>query len=423
MNLAQITSLLACGALSWACTTVREGAHPELPTWAHRPSFSMHLTYSRNLVAASREEGEPYERGQPELDGEGHRIFVGSSDHGLYAIDAADGHTLWRFETLGPVQSEPLYEPVEDVVYFGSNDGALYKVRAEDGALVWRFSTNAEVARRPTLSAGTLLFVNANDTLVAADPATGEPRWTQHRPPATGMEVAGHSAAVVAGDTVYFAYSDGNVAAYDVATGEERWQPIDLSAETEQLVGAVPKYLDVDTTPVPSTVGGTNAIFTGAYEGGVFALDAATGSQIWSNPNVKSVSDLYLWQEPARPDPNGTGVPRPARRFLIACTGTTGIWALDPESGVKVWQQDLPIGGISRPVEVHGALMVSTTKHGLFLLSPIDGSVIDGIHTDLGFSMNPAALGSRAFIVTNGGELLALSVEPPQARRRERAWY
>ena len=48
---------------------------------------------------------------------------------------------------------------------------------------------------------------------------------------------------------------------------------------------------------------------------------------------------------------------------------------------------------MSAPVPIAGALLVSTTLHGLYLLSPIDGSVIDGIHTGAGFSMAPAVHG------------------------------
>ena len=111
-------------ALLSGCESLRTGANPEVPLWVHHPSWAMDLEYSRNVVARTRREGEPYERGQPELDIRGRRVFVGSSDHGLYALRATDGHELWRFETLGFVQCEPLYDPNEDVVYFGSNDGA-----------------------------------------------------------------------------------------------------------------------------------------------------------------------------------------------------------------------------------------------------------------------------------------------------------
>jgi outer membrane protein assembly factor BamB len=172
----------------FGCSSLRSGADPELPLWVHRASGSLQVSFKRNLVAASRRTGEPYERGQVEIDPAHGRIFVGSSDQGLYALRADDGAALWRFETLGFVQSAPLYDPGEDVLYFGSNDGALYKVNAKNGELAWRFMTNAEVSRKPVLSNGVLFLTNANDTLLAIESSSGKLLWHQHRTPAAGME-------------------------------------------------------------------------------------------------------------------------------------------------------------------------------------------------------------------------------------------
>ena len=58
-------------------------------------------------------------------------------------------------------------------------------------------------------------------------------------------------------------------------------------------------------------------------------------------------------------------------------------------------------------------LRPSGSRLGLFLLSPLGGELIDGVHFADGSSMTPAAYGSRAFVMTNGGALLGLHVIPP----------
>ncbi len=398
---------------AFGCDVTRGGAHPDLPTFVTRPNGALSVIYDRRVLAESRIVGEPYERGQAELDLVNRRVFVGSSDHGLYAIRAEDGSVLWRFETLGFVNCAPLYSRGEDAVYFGSNDGALYKVAARDGRLLWRFMTNAEVSRRPVLEEGLLYVMNANDTLLALEPATGKLRWHQHRSPAMGMEVSGYSGPAFWRGKVFAGFSDGTVAAFDSVTGAERWAPVDLAAEVEATTGEAPQYLDVDTTPVPETIEAGPAVFVGSYAGGVFALDAETGSQIWSNPGVKGVTELTLWKQAAHRGPSGDP-PSPARRLLLAASGTTGLWALDPESGAEVWRRTLPRGGFSAPVPIQGALLVSASRLGVFLLSPLGGELIDGIHMVDGSSMTPAAAGARAYVLTNGGRLLSLQVEAPQ---------
>lgn len=413
MRRALLMAMLVAAA-TLGCESLRFGANPEGPTWRYRPSGSLSVIYKKRLLADDRLHGEAYERGQPELDVAGRRVFVGTRDRGLHAISAVDGASLWRFETVGAVQCRPLYDREQDVVYFGSNDGALYKVRARTGELIWRFATNAEVARRPVLHGGRLYVVNANDTVIAIDAKTGARIWSQHRTPALGMEVAGYAGPLVWRGKVYAGFSDGTVTAFDALTGDERWQPVDLSAEAEQSLGEIPTYLDVDTTPVPDILESGPVVFVGSYQGGVHALDADTGTTLWSNTNVVGLSDLELWSEPAHEPVGGQGPRIPEKRLLLASTGTSGLWALDPTTGQEQWRATLPRGGVSAPVPVAGALLVSASQLGVFLLSPVDGSVIDGIHMADGTSVTPAVHGRRAFVTTNHGDLIALHVLPPR---------
>ena len=388
------------------------GVQAEQPQWVHRPSGSLSVVYQVPLVAPIRQYGEPYQRGGVGVDRSGKRVFVGSSDNGLYALDAQSGTTLWRFETAGAVQSAPLYDAAEDSVYFGSNDGALYKVDASNGQVSYRFETNSEVAERPVLSNGTLYFVNANDTVIAIDAKTGKLRWSQHRTPAAGMEVAGYAGPLLWRNKVYVGYSDGMVVAYDAQTGVERWQPVDLAAEAEQLVGDVPKYLDVDTTPVADMLDSGPAVFVASIQGGVYGLDAETGAQLWSNSSATGVTGVMMWRQAAHVPRSGPPA-LPARKVLVAASGTTGLWGLDPENGAVLWRNRLPVGGAHGPQNFGGALLVTASQLGVFLINPLDGRVIDGIHATDGISAQAGVVGARAFVLTNGGNLLALHLTRP----------
>jgi outer membrane protein assembly factor BamB len=401
--------------------TSNDRINPAVPTWFHRPLGSMDVVFRRELAIASRNAGEPYERGRAEIDSVHGRVFVGTSDHGLYALRADSGGTLWRFETLATVQSEPLYDADLDVVYFGSNDGALYAVRARDGALVWRYNTGAEVARRPVRD-GEMLFVgNAADNLFAIERRTGRTVWHVHRTPALGMEVSGYAGPSLDGLSVFFAFSDGHVAAFDARDGSERWPPVDLSAEAEQAKGAEAlRYLDVDTTPIPDDLGPLGrVVFVASYSGGVFALDEDRGSVLWRNDEATGVTELTMWRE--REHATKAGGPAdsdrlplvPKSELLLASSGPTGLWALEPATGKKVWRIPIPEGGITAPVPVMGALLVGTTHYGAFLLSPRNGRAIDSFDLGSGFSQTPAAFGDRAYLLSNAGTLVGIEVDRP----------
>jgi outer membrane protein assembly factor BamB len=397
--------------------------NPEVPTWYNRPNGAMHV-FAHRKIAEGRTSGEDWERGRPEIDPLHDRVFVGSSDHGLYALRAGDASTLWRFETAGVVQSEPYYDSELDYVYFGSNDGALYCVRARTGELVFRYDTGAEVARRPVRFGETLIFSNASDYLFAIERRTGKPKWQVHRTPALGMEISGHAGPSVDPTTgfVFMAYSDGNVIAYDSADGSEKWTPVDLSAEAEQAGGDAPRYLDVDTTPVVDSHPQGRVVYVASYAGGVFALDANSGSRVWSNDKIIGVTDLMLFDEPAHaPNPNGPdkgGPTVPAKKLLIASSASSGLVGLDPFTGQVVWRNKVPEGGVSAPAAFAGAILVGTTRYGLFLMSPRNGKVIDGIDLGTGFAQTPAAYGGRAFVTSNAGTFIGVGVTEPLPRKR-----
>src|SRR4051812_23166064 len=48
------------------------------------------------------------------------RVYVGSSDNNVYAINVSDGKEAWKFATTGPVESSPLV--LGNRVYVGSHD-------------------------------------------------------------------------------------------------------------------------------------------------------------------------------------------------------------------------------------------------------------------------------------------------------------
>jgi outer membrane protein assembly factor BamB len=406
-----------------ACATLSGGdrINPENPLWFTHPSGDMNLLFSRPLTIEGRKVGEDYEHGKPEIDPAGNRVFVGSSDHGLYAIRALDGSSIWRFETAGMVQSEPYYDADLDVVYFGSNDGAMYAVRAGDGSLVWRYNCGVEVSKRPVLHGETLVFVSSADQVFAVDRSTGKTLWQSHRTPALGMEIASYGSPALDGDRVYVVYSDGHVASYAVADGAEKWM-VDLSAEAEQaLANETQRYLDIDTTPVVVDAPSGKLVIAASYAGGIFALDASSGARMWANTEARGVHELTHWHERAHaPHPKGAdrgGPMVPARDILFASSSSTGLWALEPTTGRKIWRLPVPEGGITAPTPVAGAIALGTTRYGLFLISPINGRVIDGINLDSGFSVTPAAYGNRLYELTNAGTLVGFGIDPPLGRR------
>ncbi|MSP24149.1 MAG: hypothetical protein EXR75_03080 [Myxococcales bacterium] len=432
-----LTSLASLAGVG--CAEAGLVSNPEGPIWAHHPSGAMAVTARRELAIPHDRAGESYERAAVAIDPQHRRLFVGTSDGGMSALDAVTLRSRWRFQTGAGIHSEPCYEPSEDAVYFGSNDGGVYKLRAADGKLVWRAGTNAEILRRPVVRDGVVYVVNANDTLLALDRADGKPKWFRQRSPASGMEISGYAGPAVHGGTVLTGFSDGVVMAYRTTDGSEAWPaPVDLNLRaTETGVADAIRYLDVDTTPVVAKIDDTELVFVSSYETGTYALHLETGAEAWHNEGVVGVTDLVMWSGRSRSEgeakggaeargaakPKGASEARGAveargaaepTRILIASSGLTGIFALDPKTGAELWHRELPAGGLSAVEPWAGALLVGTTRYGLFLVHPLDGGVVDGIASGASFAARPVAHGLHAYALSNAGVLVALGIVPPR---------
>jgi eukaryotic-like serine/threonine-protein kinase len=130
------------------------------------------------------------------------RVFVGSDDGQLYALDLATGKKVWAFKTEGPVESSPLV--LNGRVFFGSTDAFLYAVDARTGSQVWKYETGDKILSgpnwfQPAHSPNPWILVGSYDyKLHCLDWANGKTNWTYE----TGNYING-SPAISEGKTVF----------------------------------------------------------------------------------------------------------------------------------------------------------------------------------------------------------------------------
>src|SRR6266536_5209746 len=77
----------------------------------------------------------------------GGRVFIGSGDGQVYALDLGSGKKVWAAKTGGPVDSSPLV--LGGKVFFGSVDSSLYAVEAGSGKQVWKYETGDKILGAP----------------------------------------------------------------------------------------------------------------------------------------------------------------------------------------------------------------------------------------------------------------------------------
>ena len=217
-------------------------------------------------------------------------VYLGNYTGRFYAFDAETGKLKWKFETGGEHRytathihgSLPAAESMPDPfdfylssptvwdgkVYFGSGDGNVYALDATTGTLAWKFKTGDVVHASPAVADG-LLYVGSWDSyFYAIDAKTGELKWRfkTGEDPDIHNQVGIQSSAVVADGIVYFGCRDSNLYALDAKTGEKRWV---FNNKGSWVIG----------TPI---VKDGKLYFTTSDSGLFYAVDAKTGSQIFS---------------------------------------------------------------------------------------------------------------------------------------------
>jgi outer membrane protein assembly factor BamB len=95
------------------------------------------------------------------------RLFIGSDDWNLYAVNSTDQTIAWTFPTGAPIWASPAVSG-DGAVCFGSLDHTVYCVDEATGALRWSYYTGASrLHSSPAISDAMLFIGNENGNVYA----------------------------------------------------------------------------------------------------------------------------------------------------------------------------------------------------------------------------------------------------------------
>jgi outer membrane protein assembly factor BamB len=260
-------------------------------------------------------------------------VYVGSTDHHLYAIDAVAGTERWRCSTDGSVTSSPAV--ADGAVYVGCNDDHLYSVDAATGAVRWKFLTGGAIHSSPAVVQGWVYIGSRDHRVYGIDARTGRERWRF-----TGGDWFNSSPKVI-GNTLYIGCRDRNIYALDATTGEKRW-----SYTTDSTVDSS-----------AATSGGT--VWIGADDHHVYALNAATGQWIWAFTAGAGV----------------VSTPLLVGRVLYVGSDDGNLYALDATTGRMRWHLLTGNGIRSSPASAQGLVYVGSRDFHLYAADAATGKL------------------------------------------------
>ena len=214
----------------------------------------------------------------------GGRLFVGSQNGTVYALDAKSGCILWTYAAKSGVRNAPIFAARSGTagyaVYFGDTGANVYALDAATGAPLWMMKVDehpfARVTGSPTLDNGRLYVpVSSLEETAASQP---------------GYECCTFR---------------GSVAAIDTATGTLAWKT----------------YMVPEAKPVGKNAQGTTLL-------------APAGVGVWSSPTIDHKRDL-LYVTTGNTYSGATAAPN-----------SDALVALDPKTGAITWMKQFTTGDV-----------------------------------------------------------------------------
>ncbi|MCS6977521.1 MAG: PQQ-binding-like beta-propeller repeat protein [Gemmatales bacterium] len=179
------------------------------------------------------------------------RLFIGTHNGNLYALDAKTGEPLWRFAASGAFLHAPTVH--RDQVVAGCADGHLYALDAATGRMRWaHYSGPGGYAASPLLAEGLAIIGSRLGELVAVRLDDGSVAWRQQ------LKVPIRQTAAYDAGRVFVTAEDLRLRCYEASNGRLVWASEPLIGQTaREYYPVIVRHGDtarvvVRTNPIPN---------------------------------------------------------------------------------------------------------------------------------------------------------------------------
>ena len=274
-------------------------------------------------------------------------LYSGHNDGHMMAYELKNGRLVWKKYDGGQYHGTPMV--YKDFIIYGTTDGQVYARHYLTGEVKFRVDLDASVESEGVVSKGRLFFHLRNHKIFCLDVETGKIFWSYKRSIPYLSTLQRVSRPLIKGNRLYVGMADGYVAAFSVEDGQLLW-------ETKVTSGH--KFVDVDTSPVLKG----NHLLMGPLSGPLTILNPTTG-KILRRLDGHHVSRAPLIEKD--------------RIFLGTRDGR--LVHLNPYFKL-VKEKKLSQGVITSILPWKKKLVVSTVAGELFLVDPVDFSLLEKKH-------------------------------------------
>ncbi len=318
-------------------------------------------------------------------------VFAASRSGDVYAFAIDNGKELWHTDVAKLDQQVGFFDGKKPArlaggvlagvnkVFIGSEDGILYALDAKTGELAWQSKVKGEIIAMPAIDNGIVVVNTVSGVLKAFDAIDGKEVWQVDLevPP---LSLRGTSAPVIAAGGVLVGTASGELSVYILENGQAGW-----SAEIGEATGSteLERVIDVDSAPI---VFG-DKIYAISSRGHLAAIDLRSGRLVWERQyssyrsmtldgndifitdvkghiySVNRLNGLEQWSQLSLTNRKVTG-PVVVGNYVVVGDFEGYLHWLNSETGEMVAQYHVDGSGIYATPVVHNDIIYTQSRDG-----------------------------------------------------------
>ncbi len=319
--------------------------------------------------------GGPVKSSAAIVDG---RVYVGSDDGHVYALNLADGGKIWTHKTADPIEASPLV--LDGLVIVGGLDGVVYALDIATGKPRWQVKTGdkivggANTVKSPDGKSNWVLVGSHDYTLYCLEAKTGKVVWKY-----MAENFINGSPAVTQGRTM-FGGCDALLHVIDLAKGE-REKAIEAGAYIASSAAADGQF-----------------VYVGHYENEFLCFDIKEGRVVWKYRDR---------QFPYSSSPAVT------KDRVLFGGHDKRLHCLDRAKGEAVWVFNTRGQINSSPVVCGKRVLIGSNDGRLYMVSMADGTRVWDYETQDAITASPAVAEGRVVIGSEDGHVYCFGAKKP----------
>ncbi|MDR1208514.1 MAG: PQQ-binding-like beta-propeller repeat protein [Holosporales bacterium] len=300
------------------------------------------------------------ERLRSNLVAHGGRLFGGTTEGNVFAVDLATHKILWRTDVASKVDDVAriggLAISRNGDIIVATSAGNVFLLDAQDGSQKQKVYVSSPIRSAPTVSTDAIFIQGSNNSLIALDHNLNI-LWSVYEP-SESLLFLGNASPTVKHGIVFAASSTGDYRAYDVNTGHEVWYDYMTSQFLDDTVG---NLLHIYASQVVSG----DYIFTLGHGGRLVANIATSGARAWS----AKFSGLHT--------------PAVIGEWLFTTDDNGCVYCIEKSTGKVRWTAALPLNidqnkpqMWTNPIIVSGTVSIATEYGDIVFFDVADGHVV-----------------------------------------------